>query len=246
MSDCRILVVSCPKRKPVQDMWWICQKRNWPDCPFPIDVISPDLDIGWNTNLINYLKRYTEAFVLLLLDDHWIDSSIPASELTVNMERVLDIMRAQPEIASVKVQAGNAASPDFDFTPWNRLGVYDRRDHPFKRVNLVPTIFRREWLKRLSDNIRFLISENLRWKDTGRFGALAFERIGTYLTMDADKYPELMLGINRDSHDPACTVSLLQSYGNDALREGRLQQHVEDEVTRDGISLDALGTMALF
>ncbi len=246
MSDCRLAVVSCPHRKPVQDMWWTCQKRNWLNCPFPIDVIAPNVDVGWNANLINYLRGHREPFVLLLLDDHWIDSGISSDELTANMESVLDIMRADPQIASVKVQAGNAASPDFDFTPWNHLGVYDRRDHPFKRVNCVPTIFRREWLKRLSDNVRFIMSENRRWSDKGRLGALAFERVGTYLTMDAEKYPELMLGINRESHDPACAASLLKCYGNDALREGRLQQHVEEEVTRDGISLDALGTLAVF
>jgi hypothetical protein len=227
-------------------MWWTCLKRNWPDCPFPIDVISPDDDIGWNENLIRYLRTQATTFVLLLLDDHWIDGGIPSLELTANMERVLEIMRARPEIASVKVQAGNAASPDVEFESWTRLGVYDRRDHPFKRVNLVPTIFRREWLRRLSNDIRFLMSENRRWKDKGRLGALAFERVGTYLTMDSEKWPELMLGINRESHDPACAASLLKSYGNDALREGRLQQHVEAEVLRDGISLDALGAFALF
>jgi len=89
VSDCRLIVVSCPARKPLQEIWKKCHAEAWPDCPFPVTIISPEDDRGWNANLIRCLESVAEEFILLMLDDNFLE---PSTEYTANMERVLATM----------------------------------------------------------------------------------------------------------------------------------------------------------
>lgn len=68
------------------------------------------------------------------------------------------------------------------------------------------------------------------YEDRGRTGALAFEGIGTKLTMDSLRWPERILGIDRPGDQTY--KSLLVCVANDGIREGRLQR---------ALSLEKLG-----
>lgn len=212
----RLVVVSCARRKPIQEIWFKCQRANWPDCPYPIDMVSPRVDIGWNENLIRHLRPITEEFILLLLDDHFPFTG----PWTENIRTAVSHMEERPDIGMMKLQAGNAHGPELEYEPWTRLREYDREPHPFKRTNLVPTMFRREWLFRLCHAVLEVCGPN---RDIGRNGALEFEVAGTLVTENTAKFPEKMLGIHRYGPNGTGGDSLFESIDNDAVREGRFK-----------------------
>src|SRR5678815_3234499 len=201
--DARLLVVSALHRKPILDIWKQCQQRNWPDCPLPIDVLAANPDVGWNANLILYLDSITESYVVLMLDDHFIDNSA-AGDYSTNLGIALEIMDNTRDIGMIKLQAANAACPDMPFPGYDRLREYDRVHHPFKRTNLVPTLFRRTWVRRLSAAVLSHVGVD---GDEARYGALAFEMKGTELTEDAVGWPERMLGVYRPGPSESCEHS---------------------------------------
>jgi hypothetical protein len=201
-------------------------------------MLSPDIDVGWNANFLALAQTIDEEFILMLLDDHWLEPLRNGESLSENMLKVVSLMKKHSDIAFVKVQAGNAWSPELPCPEWDRLGEYDRAHHPFKRTNIVPTMFRRSWLCRL---LIALLAECGMYDDRGRNGALVFEGIGTRLTMNSDEWPERMLGIDRPKPEENCNKSLLNCIASDGIREGHLQRSAEIELTAAGVSLDALG-----
>lgn len=215
MLDTRIVVVSCPRRAPIQEIWWRCFKQSWPDCPFPVTVLSPEVDLGWNANLIALLNTLSEEFILLMLDDNFIEPS-PSDDI----RRVVELMTAHPDIALVKLQAGAAHAPEYEFPEWDRIREYDRAHHPFKRTNLVPTLYRRTWLHRLASAV---LSDIGPARDVGRNGAIEFEMTGTLLTMNAYLWPERMMGIHRPLPGGNGGESFLSCMANDAVLEGRMR-----------------------
>lgn len=214
-------------------------RAHWPDCPIPKEILSPENDVGWNANLVAWLGAVQEPLVLLLLDDHFPSKGQPG-EWNRGLDTARELMATYPDIAMIKMQAGNAAAPELPFPPNPQLKEYDRKLHPFKRTNLVPTLFRREWLRRLSAAILGLCGPA---KDIGRLGALEFEVAGTLLTADATLWPERMLGIDRPDKDGGGGKSLLQCIANDGLREGRLQ--VQEQL-RDVIDINSIPGIEAF
>jgi hypothetical protein len=215
--DCRLIVVSCPARKPLQEIWKKCHSEAWPDCPFPVTILSPEDDLGWNANLIRCLESIDETYVLLMLDDNFLE---PSPHYTANIRAVLELMSDRHDIAMVKLQAGGAHAPEIPFPAWPRIREYDRRHHPFKRTNLIPCMYRRSWLLRLS---RAVLSDCGPERDKGRSGAIEFEMTGTKLTCDAANWPERMFGIHRPEPDGSGGDSLLVCYGNDAVTGGKIR-----------------------
>ncbi len=213
MLDTRLVVVSCPSRQPIQVIWRNCREANWTDCPLPLDMLSPEKDVGWNANLVAYLESIGESFVLLMLDDHFIE----AGNNTANVLDAIGIMKNDASIGLIKLQAGNAWPPELPFERDARLGEYDREHHPFKRTNLVPTLFRRSFLLRLSQSVLIVAPNN----DKGRNGALEFEVAGTLLTESSKEWPERMLGIHRPEDGSLGSNSFLTCLANDGIREGR-------------------------
>ncbi len=217
--NCRLVVVSCPRRKPIQEIWKACQLASWSDCPYPIDIMNPDPDVGWNANLLKHLGTLSEDFILLMLDDNFINPS-GDGEYTRNINDVLVLMEAMPNIGLIKLQAGGAHAPELPFPQWSRLREYDRVHHPFKRTNLIPSIYRRSWLQRFSAAV---LEAAPNTNDKGRLGALEFESTGTLLTADEVKWPEKMLGIHRPGPDGGGGDSLLDCIANDAVLEGKMR-----------------------
>lgn len=216
--SCRIVVVSCPRRKPLQEIWWKCFYRNWPNCNYPVKVISPEDDIGWNANLIRVLEELDDEFILLMLDDNFLE---PSAEYSDNIKAVLTLMAERPDIGMVKLQAGGAHAPEIVFPSWTRIREYDRRPHPFKRTNLIPCMYRRTWLLRLS---KAVLAECGPDRDKGRQGAIEFEVTGTKLTGDSANWPERMLGIHRPNPDGGGGWPLLTCYANDAVTGGKIRE----------------------
>ncbi len=219
--NCRIVVVSCPQRKPLQEIWKACHAKAWPDCPLPITILSPGNDVGWNANLIACLEPISEDFILLSLDDNFLE---PSEEYTWNISQVLSVMNDNPDIAMIKLHAGAAAAPEIEFPAWSRIREYDRRHHPFKRTNLVPCMYRREWLLRLSKAVLATCGHDA---DRGRQGAIEFEMTGTLLTADATAWPERMFGIHRPEPDGGGGHGLLVCYGNDAVTSGKIRPFLQ-------------------
>ena len=216
--NCRIVVVSCPGRLPLQQIWKRCFIDGWQDCPFPVTILSPTPDIGWNANLIACLETLSETYILLMLDDNLIE---PSTEYTANMRAVLELMSDRPDIGLVKLQAGGAHAPEIPFPSWPRIREYDRRPHPFKRTNLVPAMYRREWLLRFS---KAVLADCGPERDKGRLGALEFESTGTKLTQDPTHWPERMFGIHRPDPGGSGGHSLLVCYANDAVTGGKVRE----------------------
>jgi hypothetical protein len=216
--DCRLLVVSCPARKSLQQIWEKCFLAAWPDCELPVTILSPENDVGWNVNLITQLEQLELVeFILLMLDDNFLE---PSTEYTDNINRVLQTMRDNPDIGMIKLQAGGAHAPEIIFKDWDRIREYDRNPHPFKRTNLVPCMYRREWLLRLSRSVRAICGPE---QDKRRQGAIEFEMEGTKLTEDRRQWPERMLGIHRPEPDGSGGHSLLVCYANDAVTGGKIR-----------------------
>ena len=212
--NCRVIVNSCPARQPLQDIWRRCFAAGWPDCPYPVTMLSPTPDVGWNANLIRCLESFEDTYILLMLDDNFLE---PSTEYTANMRAVLELMSERQDIALIKLQPGGAHAPEIPFPSWPRIREYDRRPHPFKRTNLVPAMYRREWLLRFS---KAVLADCGPENDKGRHGALEFESTGTKLTADATAWPEKMLGIHRPDLNGSGGHGLLVCYANDAVTGG--------------------------
>ncbi len=219
MLDCRIVVASCPAYRPVQELWKRAMAANWPDCPYPISINSPEDDRGWNANLAAFLETVSEPLILLFMDDSVIDAN---QDCTYNVGLVGALMTACPDIALVKLQAGGAHAPELRCSEWDRLREYDRAHHPFKRTNLGgPAMYRRDWLLRLTTQVMTAIGSE---RDKGRAGACEFESTGTLLTHDQQAWPERMLGIHRPGPGGSGGDSLLACIGNDAVTGGKVRE----------------------
>ncbi len=221
MSDCRIVVASCPRYKPIQEVWLRALKAHWPDCPYPVSIISPEDDKGWNANLSRFLESVTEPLVLLFMDDSIIEKHQDGT-CSENVGRVCELMMRRADIAAVKLQAGGAAAPEIEFPEWDRIRQYDREHHPFKRTNLGgPAMYRREWLYRLTTQVLAIAGPE---RDQGRQGAIELEVTGTLLTMDEQAWPEKILAIHRPLPDGGGGRSLLSCIGNDAVTGGLVRE----------------------
>jgi hypothetical protein len=219
--DARLIVASCPRYRPIQELWLRCLNANWRDCPFPVTIISPENDIGWNANLIRGLEAITEPLVILFMDDSCIDA-VQDGNPTDNVNAVVELMSAHPDIAMVKLQAGGAHAPELPCPEWDRLREYDRASHPFKRTNLGgPAMYRRDWLHRLSSTVLSVCGPE---RDKGRSGAIEFEMTGSLLTKDANAWPERLLAIHRPDADGSGGRSLLSCTGNDAVTGGKVRE----------------------
>lgn len=229
---CRIVVVSCASYRPIQELWLRAQRLNWPDCPYPISINSPEDDRGWNANLCRFLETLEEKLILLFMDDSCLEESSDG-DYTANVHAVVKLMELFPDIAMVKLQAGGAWPPEIPFYHWDRLREYDRRHHPFKRTNLGgPAMYRRDWLLRLS---RAVLNECGPERDQGRQGAIEFEMTGTLLTKDATAWPERLLGIHRPNADGGGGRSLLVCIANDAVTGGKVRPDESLRKMCDGI-----------
>jgi glycosyltransferase involved in cell wall biosynthesis len=99
-ASCSILVVSCDRYRdlwrPFFHQFW----RYWPDCPFPVYLgtnsatwdgprvctLATGADESWSKNLKFFLSQIRSRYVLLLLEDFFLDGPVATSGLFEHLE----------------------------------------------------------------------------------------------------------------------------------------------------------------
>ena len=88
-NDCSVVISSCDTRNDIWHPFFTLFFRYWPDCPFPIYLISnykkyndPRVktisvgeDRGWATNMKTALKQIPTPYVLAMLDDLFLEKN---------------------------------------------------------------------------------------------------------------------------------------------------------------------------
>jgi hypothetical protein len=104
-SDCTLLVASCDRYSDLWIPYFTLLQRHWPDCPFPIALITERsvpvlpgvsaLSLGggmdWSSLLLAALDKLESPFVLLTLEDFFLRRKVPSERLV----RLLDEVREQ-------------------------------------------------------------------------------------------------------------------------------------------------------
>lgn len=81
--DLSLLVLSCDKYKDLWDVFAHYFRTNWPDCPFPVYLLTNEethqadgivslqtgADVGWSDSVIRALAKLQSKYVLFLMDD---------------------------------------------------------------------------------------------------------------------------------------------------------------------------------
>ena len=109
-----ILVVSCDKYNDLWPVFFEMKKKNWSDCQYRTylgtneikaeinDVVSICVgeDLSWADNVKKMLDSIKEDYVLMLLEDFFIDRKIDNREINNSLEFVkskdIDCMRLEP------------------------------------------------------------------------------------------------------------------------------------------------------
>jgi hypothetical protein len=146
-----IVVVSCDSYR---DLWPLCTamiKRFWPDCPYPIYLISNlpvsigglrniavGPDCGWSANLLSALAQIEEEYVLLFLEDLILEQPVPT-------KRVLELVDWFSREQGNCLRMNPNPPPD---KPCNDLvGLLCRGE--LYRASTVMTLWRKEILRTL-------------------------------------------------------------------------------------------------
>ena len=97
--SCAVLVVSCDRYRDLWTPFFALFWRYWPDCPFPVYLgsnfathadkrvksLSAGEDQSWSKNLRFFLENIDAQYVLLLLEDFFLNRQPPTSSLLENL-----------------------------------------------------------------------------------------------------------------------------------------------------------------
>ncbi|MEN9614143.1 MAG: hypothetical protein RLZZ347_450 [Candidatus Parcubacteria bacterium] len=148
-KKCVVVVSSCDKYADLWEPFFTLFFRYWPDCPFPVHLISntkvyndPRVktvlvgdDKGWATNIKTILSQYTEEYVLYLQEDYLLQSKVD----TKKIESVLSYM-ASNDIAVTRL----IGLPDPTHPHNNPFGLYEvKKGEPY-RVSLQGSLWKRD------------------------------------------------------------------------------------------------------
>ncbi len=90
MNNLGILVLSCDRYYSLWDLFFSRWERFWPECPYPIYLLSNQLeykrlnvltlktgeDIDWSSNLLNVLDKIPEDNLLVMIEDAPLDALV--------------------------------------------------------------------------------------------------------------------------------------------------------------------------
>lgn len=120
MNDLSILVITCDKYSDLWEAFFELKERNWPDCIYPVylgtnkksyanhGVISICIgeDKSWTENVRNMLEFIDSSYILVLLEDFFIDRKVNSTYIKKLLEFMkeenLDCLRLEPQPAPVK------------------------------------------------------------------------------------------------------------------------------------------------
>lgn len=106
-KNCAIIVCSCDKNEDLWDMFFYYFKKYWRDCPYPIYLntefkkyedsdfkvktfqLYPNGDnANWSERLKKHLLKIPELYVLIILDDFFLQDYVNADEISNCIKRM--------------------------------------------------------------------------------------------------------------------------------------------------------------
>ncbi|MGC4073536.1 MAG: hypothetical protein QM760_13680 [Nibricoccus sp.] len=114
IDEVAIIYMSCDKYSDLWSEYFKLFRRNWPDCPFRIYILSNTVvctvpgvvplaigpDLSWSDNLAAAVDRVGAKYVLLLLDDFFIVAPVNTGFLLENiswaLQEEVDCLRFSP------------------------------------------------------------------------------------------------------------------------------------------------------
>lgn len=169
---CAFLMSTCDTYKDTWYPFFELMKKYWCDIPYPIyvnteyekltdftyekygfEINSLNLQSGlkkqvpWGKRLIEAIERIEEPYVFLVLDDFFITDFVQ----TEYIEKILDIMDSDEEIASFQISASRF-NYDYEKKSMDEFILkYHQLDNSGWKTHFVPTIWRKttllKWLR---------------------------------------------------------------------------------------------------
>lgn len=140
-QKCAIVISSCNKYSDLWEPFFSLFFKYWPDCPFPIYLISNTLrfddkrvktlllgeDKGWASNIKSALSQISEPFILYMQEDYLLQSPVKTNKI----QSLIRYM-SKEEIASIRL----IGSPDPRFEHNNPFNLMEVRKGEKYRVSL--------------------------------------------------------------------------------------------------------------
>lgn len=179
-----ILVSSCDKREACWMPLCHSLRKYWPDCPWPIGLVTNFLtppcgmsiavgpDRGWSSTMELALKQITDDVIFLLLDDWWLTAP-PDMAALLDFARIIEeghadhigLYPAWGKVGNLYVSSKGPYIPD------PRLKVFAPRSA--YRTSLMPGLWRTKTLQALlvpgESAQQFEINASRRSEDNDRF-----------------------------------------------------------------------------
>ncbi|HBM45764.1 MAG: hypothetical protein UT05_C0002G0078 [Parcubacteria group bacterium GW2011_GWF2_38_76] len=128
-NECSVVVSSCDAFSDVWEAFFTLFFKYWPDCPFPIYLISetkkyPDnrvttLNIGedkkWATNIKNALKRVNTKNIIYLQEDYLLESK-------VNTEKIINLIKILSDSGAAYLKLCPSPAPYRKFGEYKDIG----------------------------------------------------------------------------------------------------------------------------
>lgn len=159
-NNMTILIMGFDLYNDVWDGFMYCKKKYWADCEYPVvmvtctetsvpdgvdRVITTGVDIEWSARLHMALEKITTPYVLLFLEDLYIDRSVDSKQIC----NCLDLMNKYESIGHLRLM------PDVpyqqDFLDNSAYGEY-LPGHAY-RISTHPSIWKKEYLLKLTKEI---------------------------------------------------------------------------------------------
>jgi len=152
--NCAIVVPSCDSYEDAWSPFFTFFFRYWPDCPFPIYLITetkryPDKrvrmlnlgkDNGWANNMFIALDTIPEKYFIYFLEDVYITKKVD----TARIIRLFDLLK-KDNVSCLRLFP--APGPDKAYGNDKEIGII-ANDAPY-RVSTMPSIWDKEAFKRL-------------------------------------------------------------------------------------------------
>lgn len=224
-NNCTLIVNSYDGGEDLWEGFFTCLKYQWPGFSMPIVLnteskkyhydgfsitsfgLYPDggRKIPWSKRFIETLKRVDTEYVLVLLEDFWLETPVD----TEHFEKTLNWMRNNPEIACFSYQPVPGDNiKDERFPRFERLP--QKRDY---RMNCQAALWRRERL------IAFLRPHESPW-EFERWGSIRSQRYKDLIyTLEDNQKPvfcyDIVFGgaIHRGRWNKTVAVPIAEKYG---------------------------------
>ncbi len=158
-NKCSVLINSCDKYEDAWYPFFELLKMHWKECPYPIYLntekkqyvhddmnikvlncleTSPNEEVSWGKRIKDCLLKIQTPYVILLLEDFFLQEKVDTSELTACLKMMDDI----PELAAIYFKQISGFRDDFE----GNSQYYRMNENKIYRLNLQAGLWRREAL----------------------------------------------------------------------------------------------------